>query len=72
MATTTTFSRPETVVLSLLATLGATALDSGLAADKWRQFEERFEVQLTEAMVVKVINKLAHALNGSEHIIIGG
>ena len=58
--------------MAMLSTLGATALDSGLAVEKCRQFEERFGVKLTEAMVVTVIDKLAHALNGSEQIIIEG
>jgi hypothetical protein len=65
-----TFSRAETVTLGLLATLGATALDTGVAAKKWREFEERFAVKITEAMVVTVIDKIAHALSGSEQIII--
>jgi len=65
-----TFTRHETVALALLTTLGATALDAGVAEAKRRQFADTFGFEVTEAVVVAVIDKLAAALSGSEQIII--
>lgn len=61
-------TRTEIVTMALLTTLGATALDAGVA--KVEEFETRFGVKITTDVVVGVFKKIADLLSGQEPVII--
>jgi len=60
----------EKVALAFLATIGATAVDSGVTEDKRKQFENKFGTRITPRVVASVVKKMADLLSGSETIII--
>lgn len=64
-------SAKEKVALAFLTTLGATALDLGVAEDKKKQFEDKFGSEITTDAIVSVVKKVGDLLAGSENIIIG-
>ena len=63
----------EKVVLAMLVTIGATAMDTGLMEERRKQFEARFGVKITNEVIVSVINKIRASLDrGSEQVVIDG
>ena len=60
----------ERVALAMLVTIGATAVDTGLMAEKREQFEKRFGVVIDNDVIVSVINRMETMLNGSEDVVI--
>lgn len=51
-------TRDEKAALAMLVTLGATAMDTGLMEEKRRQFENRFDVVISDEVIVGVIKKM--------------
>lgn len=58
----------ERVTLAMLATVGATAMDTAFGRQVRERFESKFNVKIDDETIASVVDKLATVVNGAEEV----